>query len=220
MTTRREQVMEFIGRSPGRDDDEITEALRFPQRQAVNIICRELADNGLIERVIGPRGKIVNNPISQRPSSDEAPQAQIELEVRPGRPPLEVRTLQAAAFSLIGDWRIGTDAKLMLAGEAPTVKGVYAFTTGGIAKYVGVASVSLKKRLYYYGRPGSDQKTNIRINTKILDTLQSDEKVSVYSATPPNLDWNGFTISGCAGLEVGLIESFHLPWNIRGMISS
>jgi len=36
-------------------------------------------------------------------------------------------------------------------------------------------------------------------------------------ATPSNLEWNGLPVSGDAGLELGLIETFSLPWNIRGV---
>jgi hypothetical protein len=40
--------------------------------------------------------------------------------------------------------------------------------------------------------------------------------VEIYTAQPPDLMWNGLPVSGAAGLEVGLIKSFYLSWNIRG----
>jgi hypothetical protein len=220
LSTQRDKITEYISRMPGRDDDEIARALGIPQRQAVNMICRKLADEQTIERALGPRGKIVNHPIGRKPPSKEAPQTQIELEMRSQRLPLKISTLTEAGFRLAGHWRIGGDDKLQFAGDAPKEKGVYAFTTAELVRYVGVASMGLKKRLYFYGRPGSTQRTNIRINAAIIDALRSSEDVSVYTATPPNFEWNGLTINGRAGLEIGLIEAFHLPWNVRGVLSA
>jgi hypothetical protein len=48
--------------------------------------------------------------------------------------------------------------------------------------------------------------------------LADSETVSILTAVPPDLEWGGLVISGRAGLEVGLIESFYLPWNVRGTI--
>lgn len=82
--------------------------------------------------------------------------------------------------------------------------------------YVGLASKSLLQRLYFYGNPGSSQRTNIRLNALIRETLALGKAIEIHYACPPTLAWNGFTISGPEGLEAGLIQDFFLPWNMRG----
>jgi hypothetical protein len=39
--------------------------------------------------------------------------------------------------------------------------------------------------------------------------------IEVYTAVPPNLEWNGLPVHGSAGLELGLIRKYSLPWNVR-----
>ncbi len=50
-----------------------------------------------------------------------------------------------------------------------------------------------------------------RSRAKIATTIE------IYTAAPTNLEWNGLPVSGDAGLELGLIEAFALPWNQRGV---
>jgi hypothetical protein len=75
--------------------------------------------------------------------------------------------------------------------------------------------MGLAKRFYFYARPGSTQRTSIRINSLLKAELQNATGIDVYTATPPELEWKGLPVSGIAGLELGLIERFSLPWNIR-----
>lgn len=63
MNGNRERIADFISRFPGRDDDEISKALRISPRQAVNQICRSLEKAGAIQRKAGPSGKLVNYPV-------------------------------------------------------------------------------------------------------------------------------------------------------------
>ena len=87
----------------------------------------------------------------------------------------------------------------------------------GIAVYVGVATMGLRKRLYFYARPGATQRTSRRLNTILKEELSNGMSIEIYTGGSPDLDWNGLPVSGVAGLESGLIEAFHLPWNIRGV---
>lgn len=218
MTTQRQQVLEFITAFPGRDDDEIAAALKFPQRQIVNIICRALAADGKLDRTIGPRGKLINILRGTRLESSQEPvQAEIEIAPKPKRPSLSVAVLSAAGFQHRGDWTSNDPAKLRINGTLPSDKGVYAFASGDAVMYVGVAGMGLKKRLYFYENPGATQTTNIRINDLIRASLSDGETIAVYTATPPDFDWGGLAVNGRAGLEVGLIEAFYLPWNVRGV---
>jgi hypothetical protein len=63
---RRDQVLELIRQSrEPLDDDEIAEAAQM-NRIYVNTICRRLAQNGLIVRIPGSRGKLVNAALDRR----------------------------------------------------------------------------------------------------------------------------------------------------------
>jgi hypothetical protein len=98
----------------------------------------------------------------------------------------------------------------------PNEPGVYAFCIDGVAQYVGVASKSLSRRLYLYAKPGPTQSTNIRLNELLLAKARDEVSIDVLVATPPDLEWHGWPISGAEGLEAALIRNFHLPWNKRG----
>ena len=76
--------------------------------------------------------------------------------------------------------------------------------------------MGLAKRLYFYGKPGPTQRTSIRLNSLIKDELAASFVIDVYTATPPDLEWNGLPVHGSAGIELGLIKKYALPWNMRG----
>lgn len=81
--------------------------------------------------------------------------------------------------------------------------------------YVGVATMGIAKRLYFYSKPGVTQRTSQRINTIIKNELLTVAAIDVYIALPPDFDWNGLPIHGSAGLELGLIKKYALQWNMR-----
>lgn len=60
--THREQILDFVRSFPGRNDDQISIALRIRPRQTVNQICRQLEGTGHILRDIGANGRICNYP--------------------------------------------------------------------------------------------------------------------------------------------------------------
>lgn len=75
--------------------------------------------------------------------------------------------------------------------------------------------MGLARRIYFYGKPGVTQRTSLRINATIVEELGAGAGIEIYTAVPPDLEWNGLPVSGVAGLEYGLIRRYHLPWNIR-----
>ena len=212
LVTQRQQVVDFIAKFPDRDDDEIAAALKFPQRQVVNMICRRLMAEGLLDRVIGVSGKLVNR-LRADVSMPSAVTMGTEIEIapKPKRPSLSVETLISAGFRKSAIWTLNKEGLIQIEGQLPSDKGVYVF-------YVGVAGMGLKRRLYFYGKPGSRQTTNIRVNDLIRVSLVDGEIVNILTALPPDFEWGGLVVNGRAGLEVGLIESFYLPWNVRGTI--
>jgi len=110
---------------------------------------------------------------------------------------------------------LSSTADLVLDQPFPNAVGVYAFAKGDIALYVGVATMGLAKRLYFYGRPGVTQRTSQRLNGIIKSELLAGSVIDIYIAVPPNLEWNGLPVHGSAGLELGLIRKYALPWNLR-----
>ena len=129
---------------------------------------------------------------------------------------LVVEILIKGHFSLIGSWELDAAELLVLAGAAPKEPGVYVFAMDGIAQYVGVASANLAQRLYFYRKPGPTQLTNIRMNAVLREALEKGRAIDIYTATPPQLEWSGWPVSGPEGLEAGIIRSYALPWNVRG----
>jgi hypothetical protein len=120
-------------------------------------------------------------------------------------------------FVHTGRWALNPEGVLVFAGNAPKQPGVYIFVQAGTARYVGVASRNLAQRLYMYGRPGSSQRTNIRLNGVLRNELANGEIIDVYVASPPDLEWNGWKVSGAEGLEAAIIR-FRLSWNRRGTV--
>ena len=85
------------------------------------------------------------------------------------KPTLSVEQLTAGGFELAGR-RIISDAG-DLKTDRPLMKavGVYAFVQGGVAMYVGVATMGLAKRLYFYSsRPGVTQRTSRRLYYRLF----------------------------------------------------
>jgi hypothetical protein len=131
------------------------------------------------------------------------------------KPPLPVDTLIAGGFAFSGRWVLSATNDLVLDQALPKGVGVYAFVKDGFALYVGVATMGLAKRLYFYGKPGVSQRTSLRLNGIIKNELLTTPAIDIYIAEPPDLEWNGLPVHGSAGLELGLIKKFALPWNMR-----
>lgn len=131
------------------------------------------------------------------------------------KPKLLVKELLESGFVLSGHWILADDGKLIVDRPLPKPVGVYAFVKDRFALYVGVATMGLAKRLYFYAKPGSTQRTSQRINALLRDELKILPHIEIYTATPPDLDWNGLPVHGSAGLELGLIKKHYLPWNMR-----
>lgn len=222
MQTNSDRVREFVERFPGRDDDEISAALKISPRQTVNIICRELERRGVLHRRHGDRGKIANFPKKLLAPNPKTTLVEPDIEgetiaAKPGRPKLTVDLLTSGGFTLAAQWVSATNGQFMSDRPLPQGRGVYAFVVDGRAQYVGLATMGIAKRLKFYVKPGLTQTTSQRLNKVLLDLLAAGQTILVYVAQPDRLTWNGLPVSCDAGLELGLIETFHLPWNIRGV---
>ena len=130
--------------------------------------------------------------------------------------PIDEKLLLDAGFKKYGKWEF-KDEHIHLVGDIPTKAGVYAHVVNGKVHYVGVATMGLKKRLYFYGKPGSTQRTSIRVNGLIKEELKSGRRVELIAAFPEPTSWDGLPVDTVTGLESGLVKKFSPPWNKRGV---
>jgi hypothetical protein len=131
------------------------------------------------------------------------------------KPALGEKELLGAGFERIASWRSSPKYGIEPSSKLPDRDGVYAFSTGGVVNYVGVATIGLSKRIYFYSKPGPTQRTSIRLHGIISACIARGELVDILVACPVDMQWNGLPIHACAGLELGLIKKFSLPWNRR-----
>jgi hypothetical protein len=178
---------------------------------------RRLAAEGMptadIARTLGIRYQQARNALLRPPGVTT--QRKSARGVAQPKPPLSVATLLGAGFVPAGRWLLGTDENIILEDVLPKDVGVYAFAQNGTVQYVGVATMGLAKRIYFYGRPGMTQTTSIRINGLVKAELLAQRGVDIFIAMPPDLEWGGLPVHGAAGLELGLIKKYSLPWNQR-----
>lgn len=136
------------------------------------------------------------------------------------QPSLTKKFLLKNGFRFTGTWEKQSSTLISLRGDVPNQRGVYCFCINEVAHYIGVASKDLKKRLYFYQKPGPSQSTNIRLNSLISSQIDDGHIVEVLVATPPDFEWEGLKICGTVGLEAGLIRDYFLPWNVQGKATS
>ncbi len=131
------------------------------------------------------------------------------------QPVLTTDILLASGFIRSAVWTLSGADEILTDMQLPRAVGVYAFAKNGIAMYVGVATMGMAKRLYFYRKPGISQRTSLRINAMIKSECGTESSIEVFTAIPADFEWNGLPVNGAAGLELGLIKHFSLPWNIR-----
>jgi hypothetical protein len=134
---------------------------------------------------------------------------------KPGKSLLMATELIAGGFKLSAHWTLSDSGQLILDRPVPKEVGVYAFVKENAVLYVGVATMGLAKRLYFYAKPGATQRTSQRLNEILKKELEVVPHIDVYTALPPDFEWNGLPVHGSAGLELGLIKKYDLRWNVR-----
>ncbi|EJC75769.1 hypothetical protein Rleg10DRAFT_5590 [Rhizobium leguminosarum bv. trifolii WSM2012] len=182
---------------------------------------RALATEGLaaaeIARRLGIRYQHAYNVLkrSPRPTVTDISQEKSPTPPQPVKLPLPVSVLTDGGFVPAGRWILSPTDELVVDLPLPKEVGVYAFVKDSMALYVGVATMGISKRLYFYGKPGISQRTSLRLNKALKAELAGAASIEIYVAIPPDLEWNGLPVHGSAGLELGLIKKYALPWNMR-----
>jgi len=181
---------------------------------------RSLARKGLavadIARQVGVRYQFARNVLVAAGMLKAKSDASTPVKIKPSKPELTEDVLSRAGFERSSTWSLA-EGVLKLDRPLPKAPGVYSMVKNGKALYVGLATMGLAKRFYFYSRPGKTQKTSLRINALLKSELNKSAEIAIYTAAPPDLQWSGLPVSGIAGLEQGLIEAYLLPWNIRGV---
>jgi hypothetical protein len=167
-----------------------------------------------IARLVGIKYQHARHVLNR---SNMLPSANAPKAIRQRKPALEIEILLNAGFVQTAQWDKCETNGIRLSNPQPKHRGVYAFAIGHKVQYVGVASSGFANRLKFYCRPSVSQTTSTRLKKLIIAELGSDVVIDLYTATPPDSVWNGLLVDGCIGLEAGLIRSFDLPWNKRGM---
>lgn len=193
--------------------------------EAIRSLAREGLPVADIAPRVGVRCQFARNVLLRagllkavRRSAAGAPRAPAVAVPREStKPLLSVEDLLRAGFVHSSRWRLTKDGALALENSLPATRGVYAMVKNGAAQYVGLATMGLAKRFKFYVRPGKTQRTSIRLNALLKKELLETQVIDIYTVSPPDLAWNGLPVSGMAGLELGLIEGYKLPWNIRGV---
>lgn len=131
------------------------------------------------------------------------------------KPSLFVDRLIRSDFAFAGHWILTDGGELALDRPVSRTVGVYAFAIDRVVVYVGVATNGIARRLRFYAKPGSTQRTSLRLNQLMRSELATRPCLDIYIAMPNDLEWNELPVHGSAGLELGLIRAYALPWNIR-----
>lgn len=180
---------------------------------------RDLGRQGLPTRAIADEvGVAYQHAYKVLKAADLLPMAQtrpVATRSTPACPILTSERLLAHGFLLEGSWMLAGFGVLLLDGRVERGPGVYAFAIDGIVHYVGVATRCVANRLGFYRRPGTSQRTNIRLNALMIEVLASTDRIDVLVARPEAATWDGLPVNMCAGLELGLIHDFQLAWNQR-----
>ncbi len=123
-------------------------------------------------------------------------------------------------FEPAGHWKLEDGSlRCALHAFADTSRVLYAFMLGDEVMYIGKSTMTLRKRMYGYERPGTSQRTNVRNNSYIHEKLEGKQQIEVFVFPPLEKQmYRGYTINVAAGLEDSVIERFQPKWNISGKI--
>lgn len=178
---------------------------------------RELAKTGMstadIARQLSIRYQLAYNVLSRsgmQPSRRETMPKQII-----SKPRLTISYLLERSFQFHGKWGLNEEGELVIAGNVPHEPGCYAFAQSTRVQYVGLASSGLAKRFRSYRKPGKTQNTSIRVNALIKSVLSQGDDVDILCCTPKPFTWRGLPVHLPAGIELGLLRAFDVPWNLR-----
>jgi hypothetical protein len=92
---------------------------------------------------------------------------------------------------------------------------LYAFVSDGEVMYVGTSTMALRARMAGYASPGTEKRTNLRVNQLIQGLLSEGAAVEVL-VLPDNglMHYGPFHLNLAAGLEGSIIRTLGPAWNL------
>jgi len=130
--------------------------------------------------------------------------------------PSNLARLVSIGFIKIGAWHLEDSIIKPRIDKHGTSTGfLYAFVSDPAVLYIGKSTQTIRKRMYQYQRPGSSQRTNIRVSSQIASLLQTRRSVDIYIfIDTEGLEHKGIKVNLAAGLEDNLISEIQPGWNI------
>lgn len=122
--------------------------LKIPHRQAVNVICRNLADVGGVRRTTLPNGKIesIKRCTVKRGYHGRRRIPTLTARSFPPNPfvRLTKHRVDCERIVPVGGMRLGSEGNLEADTRLPVAAGAYAFVEEEIGVYVGAATMGLR----------------------------------------------------------------------------
>ena len=118
-----------------------------------------------------------------------------------------LKSLTDIGFEKVGSFSLnGADLSFEPGKYGEQKEILYCFVKNNVPIYVGKTVKSFKERMGQYRRGHRSQKTNYRINKKIVEALTNNKKIDIYVLTFSEPQHHrGFRINLAAGLEDTLI---------------
>ena len=234
----RETVIDFVrGIFPKAIcDDCLSKRLKFSQRQRANQITRPLSKSPSFDKTkrvcnfcgddklsISSREADRNSLIPKQhvlqpkepPLKNKANKASIAVGTKADK--LGLTNLIQIGFRKVGLWVLdGQHLQLQLISKPKLKPALYCFVSNKQILYVGKTSQYLHKRLYFYGKPGATQKTNLRLNPLLKQHLADRKVVEIYAFGDQDEQKVGnFILDIPAALEDDIIRKTQPLWNSR-----
>lgn len=129
-----------------------------------------------------------------------------------------MKELSELGFIKIGHWKLkNNELQFEIKRYGSESNLIYSFVCDDRIKYIGKTVQTIYQRLNGYKNPGNSQRTNIRINNLIHNTLSRGNKVDIYIFIDnARLKYGNMKINLAAGIEDSLISEFSPNWNIFG----
>lgn len=118
-------------------------------------------------------------------------------------------------FEKVGKWYLKDNKITFEVTSSGKTNILYAYIIDSEVMYVGKSSRTLKARLTNYKNPEPSQKTNMRVNNYIKESLIAGKQVHIYEySKESDLCIGVFKVDISAGLEESIIKIINPKWNI------
>jgi hypothetical protein len=124
--------------------------------------------------------------------------------------------LSDLGFEKAGEWHLGGGRPAFRLVRSSARRVLYAFVTGGGVMYVGKSVLSLEQRMNGYRNPGPTQRTNLRVQAKIVELLLAGGSLDIWVFAAEDMKYRGFEVNLAAGLEDAVVSALIPPWNVLG----